>query len=63
MCKFEEEEKEVTAAVRPSYHRGERTCDWGEGRAGGGASDGQLEGDVHLSFLSQRHDFRQLYHL
>lgn len=25
--------------------------------------DGQLEGDVHLSFLSQRDDFRKLYNL
>lgn len=39
-----------------------------ESRAGGGVSatgvlDGQLEGDVHLGFFSQRHDFRQLDHL
>jgi len=25
--------------------------------------DGQLEGDVHLSFLGQRDDFRKLYNL
>lgn len=39
-----------------------------ETRAGGGVSargalDGQLEGDVHLGFLCQRHDFRKLYNL
>lgn len=30
---------------------------------GGGQLDGQLEGDVHLSFFSQRDNFRKLYDL
>ena len=38
------------------------------GSLGGGESaravlDGQLEGDVHLGFFSQRHDLRKLYNL
>lgn len=45
--------------------RWQRMClGWGGHRCySWGFLDGQLEGDVHLSLLSQRDDFRKLYNL
>lgn len=42
---------------------GDRGSVWVRRSKVGGFLDGQLEGDVHLSFLSQRDDFRKLYNL
>lgn len=47
------------AAVRVT----EEVFVWGQEVPEVSVLDGQLEGDVHLSFLSQRDDFRKLYNL
>lgn len=57
------QQKDAGHAIMPQrkecLRRGEEV-----GRCGGGGLlDGQLEGDVHLSFLGQRDDFRKLYDL
>lgn len=71
--KSEETEVWDSCTVMTSCHRGQRETKHlgGEevGRCGGGVFggggqlDGQLEGDVHLSFFSQRDNFRKLYDL
>lgn len=65
MCHHTTEAERAWSGTKSVLWRGQESVGAGESRVAEVwfLLDGQLEGDVHLSFFSQRYDFRQLYDL